>query len=144
MSPLWTPLRARLRAHAPARVHACARPREARGEALGGLWRRLFTFLHAIKRPGASGREDMMKKGKGTLSAGLMMEAWQEDGRTIGRLRLANAWLAERLAELGIRPGEDVEAEPMDAGDVAELARAWMQAAEVDASLTMEQGRTRA
>ena len=85
-----------------------------------------------------------MKKGKGTLSAGLMMEAWQEDGRTIGRLRLANAWLAERLAELGIRPGEDVEAEPMDAGDVAELARAWMQAAEVDASLTMEQGRTRA
>ena len=85
-----------------------------------------------------------MKKSKSNLSAGLMMEAWQEDGRTIGRLRLANRYLAERLAELGLRPGEDVEAEPMDGGEVDELAREWMQAAEVDASLAMEQRGVRA
>lgn len=81
-----------------------------------------------------------MKNGKSNLSAGLMMEAWQEDGRTIGRLRLANAWLAERLAEEGLRPEG---CEGRDFG-VPELARAWMQAAEVDAALTMEQGRVRA
>lgn len=80
-----------------------------------------------------------MKKNKSSLSAGLMMEAWQEDGRTIGKLRLAERYLAERLAEAGLRPegGDGQES------DVEHLALAWMQAAEVDASLTMEQGRTR-
>ena len=85
-----------------------------------------------------------MKKGKGNLSAGLMMEAWQEDGRTIGRLRLANAWLAERLAGMGLHPYEDVDADPVEPAEREALARAWMQAAEVDAAMTMEQGRTRA
>ena len=85
-----------------------------------------------------------MKKSKSSMPAGLLMEAWQEDGRTIGRLRLAERYLAERLAELGLRPGEDVEAEPVDVGEVAELAREWMQAADVDAALAMEQGRARA
>ncbi len=85
-----------------------------------------------------------MKKGKGNLSAGLMMEAWQEDGRTIGRLRLANAWLAERLAGMGLHPEDAVEAEDVEPAEREALARAWMQAAEVDAALTMEQGRVRA
>lgn len=81
-----------------------------------------------------------MKKNKSSLSAGLMMEAWQEDGRTIGRLRLAERYLAERLAEAGLRPegGDGQES------DVEHLALAWIQAAEVDASLAMEQGRVRA
>lgn len=78
-------------------------------------------------------------KSKQGMPAGLLMEAWQEDGRTIGRLRLANRWLAERLAETGARPegcgGREYA--------VDELARAWMQAADVDAALTMEQGRAR-
>lgn len=81
-----------------------------------------------------------MSKRKSNLSAGLMMEAWQEDGRTIGRLRLANAWLAERLAGMGLHPEDDVEAEDVEPAERAELARAWMQAAEVDAALTYEQG----
>ena len=85
-----------------------------------------------------------MKKGKGNLSAGLMMEAWQEDGRTIGRLRLAERYLAERLAGMGLHPDEDVDADPVEPAEREELARAWMQAAEVDAAMTMEQGRVRA
>ena len=85
-----------------------------------------------------------MKKGKGNLSAGLMMEAWQEDGRTIGKLRLANAWLAERLAGMGIHPEDDVEADDVEPAEREALAKAWVQAAEVDAALTMEQGRVRA
>lgn len=85
-----------------------------------------------------------MKKGKGNLSAGLMMEAWQEDGRTIGRLRLANAWLAERLAGMGLHPEDDVEAEDVEPAEREALAKAWIQAAEVDAALALEQGRVRA
>ena len=85
-----------------------------------------------------------MKKGKGNLSAGLMMAAWQEDGRTIGRLRLANAWLAERLAGMGLHPEDAVEAEDVEPAEREALAKAWMQAAEVDAAMTMEQGRVRA
>lgn len=85
-----------------------------------------------------------MKKGKGNLSAGLMMEAWQEDGRTIGRLRLAERYLAERLAGMGLHPDEDVDADPVEPAEREALARAWMQAAEVDAAMTVEQGRTRA
>lgn len=81
-----------------------------------------------------------MSKRKSNLSAGLMMEAWQEDGRTIGRLRLANAWLAERLAGMGLHPEDEVEAEGVEPAERAELARAWIQAAEVDATLTYEQG----
>lgn len=85
-----------------------------------------------------------MRKSKSNLSAGLMMEAWQEDGRTIGRLRLANAWLAERLAGMGLHPEDDVEAEAVEPAEREALARAWIQAAEVDAALTLEQGRVRA
>lgn len=81
-----------------------------------------------------------MSKRKSNLSAGLMMEAWQEDGRTIGRLRLANAWLAERLAGMGLHPEDEAEAEAVEPAEREALARAWMQAAEVDAALTMEQG----
>lgn len=81
-----------------------------------------------------------MKKNKSSLSAGLMMEAWQEDGRTIGKLRLAERYLAERLAEAGLRP----EGGDSQESDVEHLALAWIQAAEVDAAMTMEQGRTRA
>ena len=85
-----------------------------------------------------------MKKGKSGMSAGLMMEAWQEDGRTIGRLKAANRYLAERLADMGLHPEDSVEAEPVDPAEREALAGAWMQAAEVDAALTMEQGRVRA
>ncbi len=81
-----------------------------------------------------------MSKRKSNLSAGLMMEAWQEDGRTIGRLRLANAWLAERLAGMGLHPEDEVEAEAVEPAEREALARAWIQAAEVDAALTYEQG----
>lgn len=80
-----------------------------------------------------------MKKNKSSLSAGLMMEAWQEDGRTIGKLRLAERYLAERLAEAGLRPegGDGQES------DVEHLALAWIQAADVDAAMTYEMtGRT--
>ena len=45
--PLQMPPRARLRACAPARVHEPAHVREARGGALGGLWR---VFLDAMKK----------------------------------------------------------------------------------------------
>ena len=81
-----------------------------------------------------------MSKRKSNLSAGLMMEAWQEDGRTIGKLRLANAWLAERLAGMGLHPEDDVEAEAVEPAEREALAKAWVQAAEVDAALTYEQG----
>ena len=85
-----------------------------------------------------------MKKGKGSLSVGLMMEAWREDGATIGRLRAANRYLAERLAGMGLHPEDDVEAEDVEPAERDALAKAWIQAAEVDAAMTMEQGRTRA
>ena len=85
-----------------------------------------------------------MKKSKGNISAGLMMEAWREDGETIGRLKAAERWLAERLAGMGIHPEDDVEADDVEPAERAELARAWIQAAEVDAALTMDQGRVRA
>lgn len=85
-----------------------------------------------------------MKKGKGSLSVGLMMEAWREDGATIGRLKAANRYLAERLAGMGLHPEDDVEAEAVEPAEREALAKAWMQAAEVDAALTMEQGRVRA
>ena len=78
-----------------------------------------------------------MKKSKTNLSAGLMMEAWQEDGRTIGRLRLAERFLAERLAEAGLRP----EGCGSQVSDVEALASAWIQAADVDAALSCETGR---
>ena len=81
-----------------------------------------------------------MSKRKSNLSAGLMMEAWQEDGRTIGKLRLANVWLAERLAGMGLHPEDDVEAEAVEPAEREALAKAWVQAAEVDAALTYEQG----
>lgn len=86
----------------------------------------------------------MERKSKSNMSAGLMMEAWQEDGRTIGKLRLAERYLAERLAGMGLHPDEDVDADPVEPAEREELARAWMQAAEVDAAMTMEQGRVRA
>ena len=86
----------------------------------------------------------MKRKSKSNMSAGLMMEAWQEDGRTIGKLRLAERYLAERLAGMGLHPDEDVDADPVEPAEREELARAWMQAAEVDAAMTMEQGRVRA
>ena len=72
--------------------------------------------------------------------ASLMHEAWIEDGRTIGRLKAAERYLAERLAGMGLHPEDDVEAEDVEPAERAELARAWMQAAEVDAALTYEQG----
>lgn len=54
--PLWRPLRARLRACAPARVHAPAHVREARSGALEGLLEASLTFLNAIKSPARPGR----------------------------------------------------------------------------------------
>lgn len=78
----------------------------------------------------------MERKKKGLNRAILMHEAWVEDGHTIGRLRLAERYLAERLAEAGLRPeggeGQDADAE--------QLTRAWIQAADVDAALAYEQG----
>ena len=76
--------------------------------------------------------------------ASLMHEAWIEDGRTIGRLKAAERYLAERLAGMGLHPEDAVEAEDVEPAEREALARAWMQAAEVDAALTMEQGRVRA
>ena len=84
-----------------------------------------------------------MGQRKNLNSASLMHEAWIEDGRTIGRLKAAERYLAERLAEMGLHPEDEVEAEAVEPAERAELARAWIQAAEVDASLAMEQGRTR-
>ena len=75
--------------------------------------------------------------------ASLMHEAWIEDGRTIGRLKAAERYLAERLAGMGLHPEDAVEAEDVEPAEREALARAWMQAAEVDAALTMEQGRVR-
>ena len=46
-------------------------------------------------------------------------EAWMADGRTIWKLRHAEEWLAGRLAGMGLRPDEDVEAGPVDAGEAA-------------------------
>lgn len=66
-----------------------------------------------------------------------MREQWIEDGHTIGKLRLANRWLAERLAETGARPEG---CEGRDFG-MNELASAWMQAADIDAAMAYEQGR---
>jgi len=84
-----------------------------------------------------------MKK-KGDLNRAIMMrDQFREDGRTIGRLRLANRFLARRLAELGLHPEEDVAADMPDGCDVDLLTRAWMQAAEVDAALACEHWRTR-
>lgn len=85
-----------------------------------------------------------MRKRKTGLPASLMMEAWLEDGAAIGKLKAANRYLAERLAGMGLHPEDDVEAEDVEPAERAELARAWIQAAEVDAALTMEQGRVRA
>ena len=51
---------------------------------------------------------------------------------------------AERLAGMGLHPEDAVEAETVEPAEREALARAWMQAAEVDAALTMEQGRVRA
>ena len=86
----------------------------------------------------------MERKKKGINRAILMHEAWVEDGRTIGKLKAAEHYLAERLAGMGLHPEDAVEAEDVEPAERAELARAWIQAAEVDASLAMEQGRTRA
>lgn len=78
---------------------------------------------------------------KGCLNRNVMLhEAWIEDGHVIGKLKAAEAFLARRLAELGVSPDEDVDAEPLDPGEVDELARAWVQAADVDAALSFEQG----
>lgn len=85
-----------------------------------------------------------MRKSKSNLSAGLMMEAWREDGVTIGKLRLANRYLAERLAGLGLHPEDDVEADMPEGCDVDGLAREWIQAADIDAAMAYEQGRVRA
>ena len=78
----------------------------------------------------------MERKKKDLNRAVMMREAWIEDGRTIGRLKLANSYLAGMLAEAGLRPegcdGQDF--------DVEGLTRAWIQAAEVDAALTYGQG----
>lgn len=82
-----------------------------------------------------------MSKSKSNLSAGLMMEAWQEDGRTIGRLKAAERYLAERLAGMGLHPEDEVEAEPVDPAERETLARAWIQAADIDAAMAYEQGR---
>lgn len=76
---------------------------------------------------------------KKDLSRAIMMrDQFREDGRTIGRLRLANKFLARRLAELGLHPEDDIEADPLERGDVDALASAWVQAAEVDAALSYE------
>ena len=76
---------------------------------------------------------------KGDLSRAIMMrDQFREDGRTIGRLRLANKFLARRLAELGLHPEDDIEADPLERVDVDALASAWVQAAEVDAALSYE------
>lgn len=84
----------------------------------------------------------MKKEKKKNLNRDIMMhEAWIEDGRTIGRLKAAEWYLAERLAGLGIHPEDDVEAEPVDPAEREELVRAWVQAADVDAAMSFEQAR---
>ena len=82
-----------------------------------------------------------MKKKKNLSRDAMLHEAWIEDGRTIGKLKAAEAFLARRLAELGLRPDEDVDAGTLAPGEVDELARAWVQAADIDAAMTLEQGR---
>ena len=52
--------------------------------------------------------------------------------------RTFSSELARRLAELGIRPGEDVEVEPIGPEEVEDLTRAWVQEADVDAAMTYE------
>ena len=76
----------------------------------------------------------MERKKKDLNRAVMMREAWIEDGHTIGKLRLAERYLAERLAEAGLRPegGDGQES------DVEHLALAWIQAADVDAAMTYE------
>ncbi len=82
----------------------------------------------------------MERKKKDLNRAVMMREAWIEDGHTIGRLRLAERYLAERLAEMGLHPEDAVEAEDVEPAERAELAKAWIQAADVDAALAYEQG----
>ena len=64
-------------------------------------------------------------------------EAWIEDGHVIGKLKHAEAFLAERLAEAGLRPEE---CQGLDL-DVPGLAKAWIQAADIDAAMAFDQGR---
>ena len=80
----------------------------------------------------------MKREKKKDLNRSVMLhEAWIEDGHTIGKLKHANAFLAERLAEAGLRP-DDCPCVDMD---VPGLAKAWLQAADIDAAMAFEQAR---
>lgn len=78
----------------------------------------------------------MGKNGKMNMSAGLLWEQHREDGHEIGRLRDLAEWLAERLAETGAKPSgtEGAGLEPET------LAKAWMQAGEVEVALARAKG----
>ena len=97
-------------------------------------------WLHIYAKAPAGVREDSMGRKNDLTRRIAMREQWIEDGHTIGKLRLANRWLAERLAEAGARP------EGCEGRDYAfdELARAWVQAADIDAAMAYELGRGRA
>ena len=79
-----------------------------------------------------------MRREKKDLNRNVMLhEAWIEDGHTIGKLRLAERYLADRLAEAGLCPEECLCASM----DVPELAKAWVQAADIEAAMAFEQAR---
>ena len=54
-----------------------------------------------------------------------LLDRWHEDALRIGRGDFGIRYLARRLAELGLSPDGDVEAEPVDAGETDRLAEEW-------------------
>ena len=72
-----------------------------------------------------------MNKKKGNLSrAILLQDQFREDGRTIGRLQLANRYLARQLAQSGIFPDYTPDA-GRSADEVAKLTEEWINTAEI-------------
>ncbi len=71
-----------------------------------------------------------MRKG-GDLSRSIMMhEQWLQDGRTIGKLDGERRWLARQLALSGAVPGHGPAGAVADEAELAQLAEAWLSAAE--------------
>ncbi len=77
-----------------------------------------------------------MKKNGFTRSI-LMRDQFREDGKNIGRLRNQVEWLARRLAEAGVRPG-DAPRPSAGRAETEGLVRAWLGA--VDSAVGMPEG----
>ncbi len=75
-----------------------------------------------------------MNKKKGNLNRSILLrDQFREDGKTIGKLQLANRYLASQLAQSGIFP-EFIPDAGRSAEDVAKLTEEWIITADIVSS----------